>query len=127
MLDKCLNDKNERELRSRIREIAEIHITGMTSVKIFVEQIREAITDWVIHMLPKQNVLEALKVVRYMQNKIIRGYVFIPVYDIITKEPVDAKDKFYKHFAISFNVSYEKLAFEIYKYYILQGYNNGNR
>ena len=54
------------------------------------------------------------------------GYDFIPKEDIISKEPIDAKDNFYKHFAITLGVDYTKLSFEIYKHY-KEIEKNGNR
>ena len=126
MLGKCIYDKNETKLHNKVESLAQMCLLNLINVKTFISEIQVALEQWVIEMIPKQNYEDIHETVDYMIRKLDKGGDFIPKEGIIFKEPIDAKDNFFKHLAILFGVDFTWLSFKIYAHY-REVEKNGNK
>ena len=125
ILDKCLNDKNEKELHLKIETLAQMHLLGLLSVHSFITEVELALAEWNTKMIPEEDRVEVLLTVRYMESKLETGD-FEPKEGITKRMPTDDKDNFFKHLSILMGVDFKWLSFQIFKHY-REVRNNGNR
>lgn len=116
ILDKCLNDENEKELHDKIGSLAQMHLLGLISVHSFIEEVELSLAEWNVNMLPEKDREEALLTVMYMENK-LKSSDFIPKENITKRKPTDGKDNFFKHLSILMGVDFTWLSFQIFKHY----------
>ena len=126
MLNKCLNDENEKELHDKIESIAQMHVLGLISVKTYISEVTDTVAYWLSKMIPEQDYGSVHGILMYAYMKTMFGYSYTPKDDIISKKPTDAKDNFFKHLAIVMGVDYDMLSFKIYLHY-REVAKNGNK
>ena len=125
ILDKCLNDDNEKELHDKIESLARMHLLGLLSVRSFISEVELSLAEWNTKMIPEKDREECLLNVMYLESKLDTGN-FEPKEGITKTAPVDGKDNFFKHLIILMGVDFTWLSFQISKHYKEVEYN-GNR
>ena len=126
ILDKCINDENEKELHDKIESLAQMHLLGLISVHSFITEIELALTEWNVKMIPEKDAVKVLAIVKMLEKDMSSGDDFMPKENITKREPVDGKDNFFKHLAILMGVDFTWLSFQIFKHY-KEVEENGNR
>lgn len=125
ILDKCLNDENEKELHDKIESLAQMHLLGLLSVRSFISEVELSLAEWNTKMIPEKDREEVLLTIMYMESK-LETDDFEPKEGITKTTPVDDKDNFFKHLSILMGVDFTWLSFQIFKHY-RKVENNGNR
>lgn len=126
ILNKCLNDENEKELHDKIESLAQMNLLGLISVKSFIAEVESTLVDWNAKMLPKKDGEEALLEVMYLEYEMKSGTDFTPKREVLNRTPKDGKDNFFKHLAILLGVDFVGLSFQIFKHY-KEIEKNGNK
>lgn len=119
ILNKCLNDKKETLLHTKIELLAHMKILGLLPVRTFISEVEDAVSDWVIEMLENLNDIEILAFLMAIDSK--------PKSGITRIKPEDDAEKFYKHAFILKGVDFDQLAFQIFNHYKKEVKNNGNK